>query len=166
MLSVKVERRLSKVTTFLIPGATRNRDDFYRNNSGVWCSPNFQKSILSGMSQSLIITTDTKWASANLDKPANYYEIDNELPQDSVFRQRDLFLGHLATMTSAQPKGGKGRLLTKNYMANIFHVEFDNNVPFAVHVRWDPGDAQWDFRANRRDSFRWRAGLRAFGNCP
>lgn len=165
-MSVKVERRLGKVTTFPIPGATRDLDDFYRRNSGVWCSPNFQKFILLGMSQGSVVTLDTKWASANLDEPASDDEIDNDLPQDGVFRKRDLFLGHLATLTSAQPKGGKGRLLTKDYMANIFLVEFDPGVPFAVFVHWYPVDAQWDFGAYPRDALRWNPGARAFGNCP
>ncbi len=164
-MSTQVARRLGKVTAFQIAGATRNLDDFYRHNSGVGCSPNFQKFILSGMSQGLIVTSDTKWASANLDEPASDDEIDKDLPQDGVFRKRDPFLGHLATLTSAQPKGGKGRLLTKNYMANICHVEFDPGVPFAVHVYWDPDDAQWGFYAHPRDSRRWVAGRRAFGNC-
>lgn len=165
-MPVEVKRRLSKVTTFPIPGASRNLNDFYRYNSGVWCSPNFYKFILPGMSHGLVITLDTKWASANLDEPASDDEIDNDLPQDGVFRQRDLFLGHLATLTSAQPKGGKGRLLTKNYMANIFHVEFDTEVPFAVCVYWDPAGARWRFYAIPRASYRWHAGFQAFGNCP
>lgn len=150
----QIVRRLGKVTAFEIAGATRNLEDFYRHNSGVWCSPNFQKFILPGMSQGLIVTSDTKWASANLDEPASDDEIDKDLPQDGVFRQSDLFLGHLATLTSAQPKGEKGRLLTQNYMANIYHVEFDPEVPFALYVRWYPDDARWAFYADPRDSHR------------
>ena len=166
MSAVQSTSRLTKPTIVEVAGATRNLADFYRNNQGVWTSPNFQQFILSGILAGEVTTPDARLLSADLALKANADEIDEGIPEGKTFTERNQFLGHGATLIAAQPGGPTGLLLTNDYLANIFHVEFVPGQPFAVNFHWCPDAGQWDCHANPRDAHRWRAGYRAFRNCP
>lgn len=163
-VTVEIIRHLTESVESFVAGATRNLTDFYRDNKVVWVSPNFQKYIFNGVSDGEVTTSPAIQTRADLAQEANDAEIDTDLSADPVFRDRDQFLGHLATRITAQPGGVSGELLADGKV-NIFHVEFVPGQSFAVGVRWDPVASRWGCFAGPHVSDLWGAGLRVFGNC-
>lgn len=163
-VTVEIIRRLTEPVESLVAGATRNLTDFYSDKKVVWVSENFQEHILNGASDGEVTTLPAKQARADLAQEANDAEIDTDLPTEPVFRDRDQFLGCLATRITAQLGGVLGELIIDG-KANIFHVEFVPGQPFTVGVRWYRGGRRWVCYASPRDAHRWGAGGRAFGNC-
>ncbi len=164
-VTVEVVRHLSKSVPVTVSSSTRNLVDFYQTGVGLWLSPNFQNHILKGVTTGKVKTPNATINYADFVQAANDAEVCKDMPVGYVFKNRDLFLGYLATLISFQPGGMAGLLLCTDFKANIFHVEFEREVPFAVYVNWYPDVSRWYCYANPHDSYRWGAGRRVFGNC-
>jgi hypothetical protein len=164
-VTVSVIRHLTNPVPCIVPASTRNLVDFYQTGPGLWQSLNFKNRILKGVTAGQIKIPKVTLNHSDFVQAANDAEICNDMPVGYVFKDRDLFMGYLASLISAQSGGSVGPLLHTDFKATIFHVEFEPGVPFAVFVDWRSGGSQWYCCADPHVSVRWRAGSRVFGNC-
>ncbi len=156
-----VVRRLPNLVAVLVGASKRNLKEFYQTRTGLWLADNFKSLILADLPEGEVEAPQATLVRADLEQEASDAEIGGELPKGNVFKYRDQFLCHLATLIETQPDGTKGELLNTGF-ANIFHVQI-GKVPFSVHVRWRRDGLEWRCRVFPLGASRWDAGSRAFG---
>jgi hypothetical protein len=74
---------------------------------------------------------------------------------DILIQKPDDIASQIASLTSKQPKGEEGDLLSNDY-ANIFYFEKDGSL-FYVFVRWDSDGREWDCYCRQARSSAWAA---------